>query len=364
MDKKILEQLLQQQNKLLEQNNKLLENQNRLLQKSPTIREEFVENILQDEFRSGFLVTSHRKKLWNVQIGLINEFARICKKHNLKWFAYGGTLLGAVRHKGFIPWDDDVDLAMLRPDYEKFKRIAAEEIHYPYFLDDWCNVRLESDETPVSMPNLPFISRKQENFYFRRGFFPSFPVMKLRDCRTTMIEIPDRKDANQGIWIDIFPLDCVPPFAEDKKSMFHVASDLLIATVCPSDIKKAISEGKKFAVQRDDLQKFLKLPYRQKALTWEKFMFDNNFKSPKVGQFRQHCLQKIFKTNARKNLEKTVLLPFEKIEIFAPKGYEEFLQEYYGDWRKLVFSPGHTRDYFISADISYEEYAKKSALMK
>ena len=363
MDKKNLEQLLQQQNKLLEQTNRLLENQNQLLQKKPAIREEFVENILQDEFRSGFLVTSHRKKLWNVQVGLINEFARICAKHNLKWFAYGGTLLGAVRHKGFIPWDDDVDLAMLRPDYEKFKRIAAEEIQYPYFLDDWCNVRLESDEIPDSS-KFPFISRKQEEFYFRRGYFPSLPVMKLRDCRTTMIEIPDRKDANQGIWIDIFPLDCVPPFSDDKKLMFNFGSDLLVATVFPDVIKKAISEGKKFSIPLDEMQKFLKLPYRQKALTWEKFMLDNHFKSQKVGQFRHHCIKKSFKANARKNLEKIIRLPFEKLEIFAPAGYDEFLQEYYGDWRKLVFSPGHTREYFISADISYEEYAKKSALMR
>ena len=69
-------------------------------------RKIFIENIEHDEMRDGFLVTSNRKKLWNVQIGLINEVARICKKHDIRWFAIGGTLLGAARHKGFIPWDD------------------------------------------------------------------------------------------------------------------------------------------------------------------------------------------------------------------------------------------------------------------
>ena len=106
----------------------------------------FVRNIERDEMRSGFLVTSHRKKLWNVQIGLIKEFERICKKHNLKWWACGGTLLGAARHKGFIPWDDDVDVAMLRPDYNKFLDIAADEIKYPYFLDNWYDYTIESEE--------------------------------------------------------------------------------------------------------------------------------------------------------------------------------------------------------------------------
>ena len=92
---------------------------------SPYIADKnFIKNLDTDEIRNGFLVPSQKKKLWNVQIKLINEFARICKKYNLRWFAYSGTLLGAARHKGFIPWDDDVDLIMLRPDYNKFLEVA------------------------------------------------------------------------------------------------------------------------------------------------------------------------------------------------------------------------------------------------
>ena len=78
---------IRQQNDLLEKMNSLLEVQNKILQQQPISREVFVDDIEHDEMRDGFLVTSHRKKLWNVQIGLLNEFARICKKYNLRWFA-------------------------------------------------------------------------------------------------------------------------------------------------------------------------------------------------------------------------------------------------------------------------------------
>ena len=142
-------QALIQQNNFLASQNKLLEQINgMLMRQNPTLQsnEIFIENIDRDEMRSGFLVTSHRKKLWNVQIGIVNEFARICKKHNLRWFAHGGTLLGSVRHKGFVPWDDDMDVALFRPDYEKFRQIVVDEIRAPYFFDPWYNYKLESDE--------------------------------------------------------------------------------------------------------------------------------------------------------------------------------------------------------------------------
>ena len=194
-------------NELLVRQDKIIQQQSELLSNISQVRDSFVENIDCDEMRNGFLVTSHRKKLWNVQIGLINEFARICKKHNLKWFACYGTLLGAARHKGFIPWDDDVDLAMLRPDYNKFIKIAAEEIKYPYFLDNWCNYKCETDMDYSLDSDFPLI--KQSSFL--EGHFPRFPIFKIRDCRTTMIEFPDRKNTNQGIWIDVFPFDPTPP---------------------------------------------------------------------------------------------------------------------------------------------------------
>ena len=186
---------LARQNELLREQNDLLRENNRLLKISE--REAFVDDLDRDEMRSGFLVTSHRKKLWNAQIGLINEFARVCKKHNLRWFAIGGTLLGAARHKGFIPWDDDVDVCMLRPEYEKLRRIIASEVKPPFSTEFWYDYRLETDEpSELVDKSLPLLSAEQIKKYPVHA--PFFPLMKIRDDRTLFWSSPNAATPNRA----------------------------------------------------------------------------------------------------------------------------------------------------------------------
>lgn len=96
----------------------------------------FIKDIEHDEIKDGFLVTSDRKRIWNKSLEIWSVFHEICREYDIRYFADYGTLLGAVRHKGFIPWDDDLDFVMFRPEYEKFLRCAAKELQEPFFFSD------------------------------------------------------------------------------------------------------------------------------------------------------------------------------------------------------------------------------------
>ena len=146
------------------------------------------EGFLDEETRCGFTVTKKMKEVWAVELDLLAELLRVCNKNNIKIFASGGTMLGAVRHQGFIPWDDDIDMMMFRDDYERLCEIAGSEFQYPYFF-----------QTEYTDPGS------------LRGH------AQLRNSLTTGIlesELGKRK-FNQGIFLDIFPLDVVTDNEED-----------------------------------------------------------------------------------------------------------------------------------------------------
>lgn len=119
------------------------------------------------------------KKVQNYQIEILDEVVRICQKHGLQYFIIAGNLIGAIRHKGFIPWDDDIDIAMMREDYNKFLRIASEEIDSRFLVD---------------------YVENNENYYL--------PFAKIR-IKDSLYEESVQKSYQgpKGIWIDIFPLD-------------------------------------------------------------------------------------------------------------------------------------------------------------
>ena len=358
-------QTLIRQNELLLEQCALLREQNELLKRATSVqtdeRKVYIDDLENDEMRNGFLVTSDRKKLWNVQINLLQEFARICQKHNLHWFVIGGTLLGAARHGGFIPWDFDVDVIMFRPEYEKFRQIAATEVKEPYFADGWYDYLLESEGASLAevKGNVQFITRNQEKNYGNR-WLTQWPSIRLRDNRTTMIEIPEREFVNQGVWIDIFPLDSLPPFADKKTALnFEVAKILLLATASPSQIREAMIRGENLLLDYDLLEKFLNKPYNERGKEFDKFMNRKFVMTERVGDIRDYCLTNGQKFYQSKDFQDIVYLPFETIEVPAPVGYDSVLTDYYGDWRKPVMYPPHML--FHSADISYKEYFQKTA---
>lgn len=113
-------------------------------------------------------------------LSMLKEIDRICKKHGIGYMLFAGTALGAVRHQGFIPWDDDLDVIMLREDYEKFLAVAAEEID-------------------------------GETYYLQKEFSDHWPMYfsKLRKNGTACMEKypPKDRELHQGIYVDIFPCD-------------------------------------------------------------------------------------------------------------------------------------------------------------
>lgn len=368
MEENYIKLLLQQQNNLLEQTNRLLENHNSLLKKvlndsRSESSEQFVENLSRDEMRSGFLVTSDRKKLWNVQIGILKEFARVCEKHNLKWFAWGGTLLGAIRHRGFIPWDDDMDVGLLRPDYEKFRQIISEEVRSPYFFVPWYNYRLESDEVNgiIDEAHFPRIPLDLQG----RGptWCPFWPILRLKDSRTTFIVRQGQKAIQQSVYIDIFPFDPVPPFKnEHQDTVFKASSLLFLATIMPWVVKKNISQGHKLVISHKELEKFMQLPFRKRALRWENFNADNFSNSKYVSQVRDLVVIMNPKLIVDvKSFDNMISAKFEKIKVPIPTGYDDILTACYGDWHKPKIFPSPATEY--SADIPYREYADKSGFM-
>ena len=131
---------------------------------------------------SDFNISAKRKKIFSVELDLFNKFVEICNKYSLKYYAINGTLLGTIRHDGFIPWDDDLDVAMPRNDYEKFKQVSEIELVYPYVLQN---------------------ATEKTDYYLY--------WTRLRRVDTTAISL---KNVNNpvlcGIFIDIFPIDGIP----------------------------------------------------------------------------------------------------------------------------------------------------------
>ena len=125
---------------------------------------------------------SKLRQLQLCELEILDEFVRICEKHNLQYYLVGGTLLGAVRHQGFIPWDDDIDVAMPREDYDRFAKISVKELAPQYFY-----------QCPETDP-----------YYF-------LTYAKIRKNGTEVYEERFKNAKfHKGVFIDIFPLDFCP----------------------------------------------------------------------------------------------------------------------------------------------------------
>lgn len=256
---------------------------------------------------------------------------KVCKKHGITYWAYYGTLLGAVRHQGFVPWDDDIDLVMFRDDYERFQSIGPQEFRTPYFFQS------------------PYTDRR------------IWPLTKIRDSRTTGIQFKSLRDMHQGIFIDIFPLDSVPDGINQSFSgVFEVERLLWKVVKNPSgtllELKAAFLDGKSTA---QDLRCFLEISkqeVRARFRIFEDFCADHFGETEKLNHIMYEIFQNDYKSVKREWFRDTVHLPFEHLQIPAPIDYDKILTQCYGDYRQCVRGGGLHQDIILDPDIPYDEY--------
>lgn len=250
------------------------------------------------------------RRLQLTQLEILCEVQRVCERNNISFFLYGGTLLGAIRHQGFIPWDDDLDIGMLRDDYERFLDIAPREMNKKYLLQTWRN---------------------------DPGY--AWPFAKVQKVGTICQEIISA-NANKmsGIYIDIFPLDVFPSNAHMQKSQGKKIELFRYLSLMKCGYKQWLSSG------RFDLKKYLKyLPFRFLAMFYKKEQICKVYEDSAT-RFNKSGGESLFPQSIRhygtlsvprKDFEKTIMAPFEGKEFPIPIGYENYLVSAYGDWETL-----------------------------
>lgn len=283
------------------------------------------------ESNSEYKVTQKMKDIWSVQLDLLKVFIETCEKNKLRYYIIYGTLLGAVRHKGFIPWDDDIDITMPREDYEKLKEISESEFKEPYFF-----------QTPENDKNC-----------FYGGF------SRFRNSDTTGISVMDMgHDCNNGIWIDILPLDtCVRNQKKIKKKVkkIYIFQKLLYSKIYGKDYEKfwdmSKFEWKLYCfIAKLSTHKWLCNCFNKSVTAY------NEKDSEYVGIFTHYGRYQMFD---KRDFESTVSIDFENLKLEAPIGYKRCLEMSMGrDYMKyppLDKRKPHHRGIF-NAEYSYKKY--------
>lgn len=291
---------------------------------------------IKEEIRDGYLVTQKTKKIWNIELDLLTQLLAVCKKYDLTCWVIAGTMLGAVRHKGFIPWDDDIDVALPRKDFQKLIEVAPNEFEYPYFL-----------QTPRSDP-----------YYYSS-------TIRLRNSETTGIISQDKKrKTNNGIYIDIFPLDSWP---KDVKKQKRLVRGVWIYNKLLFDrqyLKPDSWKNKLYFC----INKFVFWLYRYEKLLDNFDTYCSQYNDQNLDMIAYVARGKVKKDGFRYAWSKeettsTVYLDFENIQVPVPVGYISCLQKRYGDFMKFppVEERGkwHADIIIFEPDTPYYEYQKE-----
>lgn len=270
---------------------------------------------------------NYLKQLQSIEFKLLLEFIRICQKYDLRYYVLGGTLLGAVRHNGFIPWDDDIDVGMPRKDYNKFLQIAQAELPSHLFL---------------------------QNYKTEKDFTLNFT--KIRNNNTTFVEYSyAHLDMNHGVYIDIFPLDGISGSRVAKK-IDNRRINWLYLGICGHyliDTKPIKLHNKIIRLILKTLYTPLKLHKMIDGIV-ERYDYDKcDLVSNHFGAWgkREIVPREYFGAGCE--------LEFENVSVMAPYNYEKYLTNIYGDY--MTPPPkeqqiSHHETSLIDLSKSYKEY--------
>lgn len=292
----------------------------------PTLRN------LEDEVICDFPVSAERKLIWACLLDLLEQVDRICRKYDISYYAIGGTLLGAVRHKGFIPWDDDLDIAMMRKDYNRFLEAASREIKGKYFL-----------QTTLT-----------DQDYYKEW-------VRIRNSETTGIhDHNEMHKCNNGIYLDIFPLENYSPSLRGK---IHQKVSMTLGRILTvkvhhntrprNSVKSHIIYAVSFLFNLKGTHKL-----REKIETRNA---NKNSDYVTIGDihFETYSPEKL--TFKRSDFENIVYLPFEEGTIPCPYGYENILKTQFGDY--MEFPPIEKRGFhhrmIFDVNTPYKQYIEQ-----
>lgn len=269
---------------------------------------------------------------------LLKEFIRVCEENNLTYFACAGTTIGAVRHKGFIPWDDDIDVMMPRPDFEKLTKLKNPFSDKKYFLQNY----------------------RSDHCYILN-------YAKLRDSSTTYIEnFYAAQRINHGVWIDIFPIDGRSRRKKPNRFLARLQGLRFWANVylCyPYAFRRKIRAKTFFIDIILNLFAFLFFPfniflYRNRYVDWwsKRIKYDEATYVGIIGDYYiNHAIW------PKEWTDDKIMMKFEDIEVAIPKEYDKYLTYIYGDYmtpppnNKQV---GHHHDKGFSLEVGYKDYKK------
>lgn len=291
-----------------------------------------MENEFQTIVRDGVEVSAQLQELWAVELELFEQFKAVCEKHSLKYFASGGTLLGAVRHKGFIPWDDDIDVMMLREDYDKLLSVANNEFSEPYFFQT---------------------AYTDKNYYRGHAQLRKSTTTAALGCEALRVPF------NQGIFIDIFPVDAIPDdpkLREKQRRALHSINRLLndgarfpeaqgnslsdkIKRLAVSIISVFYSHKKQYA----KMERLCKMYNGQQTKMVGFISFDPNDDRLKY----RRCIY-----------DAAIQLPFEHTTISAPSGFDEMLRVQFDDYMVMKRVESYHGSMLVDTKTPYKDYIK------